>query len=108
MSPDSIDVPGPHGIGPSLAARLAAPDSEPERLEELISLRQAMRGLTATDRNLLYRRYSCEETQAALGERFGMTQMQVSRRLAKILVQLQKALLDPEPGPETISASKTS
>ncbi|MDQ0819659.1 RNA polymerase sigma-B factor [Arthrobacter sp. V4I6] len=107
MRPDSIDASGPDGTGPSLAG-LPAPDSEADRLEELIALGQAMRGLSDADRNLLYHRYSCEETQAALGVRFGMTQMQVSRRLAKILVQLQRALLDPEPGSETISSSKTS
>lgn len=107
MRPDSIDATGPDCTG-TLAAGLRAPDSEPDRLEELISLGQAMRGLADADRDLLYHRYACEETQAALGERFGMTQMQVSRRLAKIPVQLQRALLDPEPGPETISSSKTS
>ncbi|WP_326968155.1 sigma factor-like helix-turn-helix DNA-binding protein [Arthrobacter sp. CG_A4] len=77
-------------------------------MEELISLGQAIRGLSNADRDLLYHRYAHEETPAALGKRFGMTQMQVSRRLAKILVQLQRALLAPEPGPETMPSSKTS
>lgn len=107
MRPDSIDVPAPDGTA-TRAAGLPAPDSETGQLEELISLRQAMTSLSNTDRDLLYHRYAKEETQAALGKRFGMTQMQISRRLAKILVQLQRALLDPEPGQPSLPSSKTS
>ena len=37
-----------------------------------------------------------EETQVELGKRFGISQMQVSRRLSRILVWLQRRLLDEE------------
>ena len=99
MSPDSLDVPDPDGTRSSLVRWLGVSDSEPERLDELLALDQALRRLSATDRELLYHRYVGEETQTALGRRFGMTQMQISRRLARILVQLQRSLLDPEQGP---------
>ena len=48
------------------------------------------------DREMLYRRYFREETQAELGRRFGISQMQVSRRLSRILVRLQRRLLAEE------------
>jgi RNA polymerase sigma-B factor len=96
MSPDSLDVPDSDGTGGFLAQWLAVNDSEPERLDELLALGQALRQLSAADRALLYHRYVGEETQTALGQRFGMAQMQVSRRLARILVQLQRSLLNPE------------
>ena len=71
---------------------LACPETPLERLEELACLRQAMQELAAPDRELLYRRYFCEETQVQLGKRLGMSQMQVSRRLARVLVDLQRRL----------------
>jgi RNA polymerase sigma-B factor len=52
-----------------------------------------MQDLDPADRELLYRRYFCEETQVQLGKRLGMSQMQVSRRLARVLVELQRRLL---------------
>jgi len=92
MHPDSLDAVNPNSDAPSIGEILACPDTPLERLEELACLRDAMQDLDDSDRELLYRRYFCEETQVQLGKRLGMSQMQVSRRLAKVLVELQRRL----------------
>ena len=92
MHPDSLDAVNPNSDAPSIGEMLACPDTPFERLEELACLRDAMLDLDPADRELLYRRYFCEETQVQLGKRLGMSQMQVSRRLARVLVELQRRL----------------
>ena len=92
MHPDSLDAVNPHSDAPSIGEVLACPETPLERLEELACLRDAIQDLDAADRELLYRRYFCEETQVELGKRLGMSQMQVSRRLARVLVDLQRRL----------------
>lgn len=92
MHPDSLDAVNPNSDAPSIGEVLACPETPLERLEELSCLRDAMQDLNDSDRELLYRRYFCEETQVQLGKRLGMSQMQVSRRLAKVLVELQRRL----------------
>ncbi|WP_307458093.1 sigma factor-like helix-turn-helix DNA-binding protein [Pseudarthrobacter oxydans] len=44
----------------------------------------------------MYRRFFCEESQAELGRRFGVSQIQISRRLARVLMCLQQRLLEAE------------
>lgn len=95
MHPDSLDTADPWG-GPSMAEVLVSPDAPIEHLEDLVCLNEAIQELDPADREMLYRRYYMEETQADLGRRFGISQMQVSRRLARILVQLQRRLLAEE------------
>ncbi|CAN7382462.1 sigma-70 family RNA polymerase sigma factor [Pseudarthrobacter oxydans] len=92
MHPDSLDAVNPHSDAPSIGDVLACPETPLERLEELACLRDAIQDLDPADRELLYRRYFCEETQVQLGRRLGMSQMQVSRRLARVLVALQRKL----------------
>ena len=110
LHPDSLDAVAPHGGALPAAEVLACADMPLERLEELSCLREAMRDLDAADRELLYRRYFCEETQVELGKRLGMTQMQVSRRLARVLVDLQRRLLDSDycAGASSAAADSTS
>lgn len=109
LRPDSLDAVDVHGDAPPPVEMLVSPDASPERLEELLSLSEAIQELSEADRQLLYRRYFLEESQSELGQRVGMTQMQVSRRLSKILVQLQQRLLDGDahskPRPRTASST---
>jgi RNA polymerase sigma-B factor len=95
MHPDSLDSPDPWG-GPTMGEGLVSPDQPIEHLEELVCLNEAIQELDPDDREMLYRRYFREETQVELGKRFGISQMQVSRRLSRILVWLQHRLLDEE------------
>lgn len=110
MRPDSLEAAGIMGGSPSLAEGLAIQDPALERLDELLCLARAIRELSGDDRELLYRRYFCEENQTELGRRFGVSQMQISRRLASVLVRLQRRLSEAEAqsSPRSRTASSTS
>lgn len=110
MRPDSLDAGGGHGGTPALADALASHELPLERLEELMCLNQAIGELSEQERDLLYHRYFCEESQAELGRRFGVSQMQISRRLSKVLVRLQQQLAgaDVQSSPSPRTASRTS
>lgn len=112
MRPDSLDNTTNHDQGPSLAESLPHPGNEDGDLVEVLCLGQAIRELDPADRALLYGRYYCEESQAELGRKFGMSQMQVSRRLSRILVALQRRLVeDPDyqgGGQENLQSSLSS
>jgi RNA polymerase sigma-B factor len=97
LRPESLEA---ESDGRSLAETLGGADERLERTEELVMLRAAIRQLEPREQQLLYYRYFEEESQQRVGERVGMTQMQVSRALARILVQLQRRLLsEPQPAP---------
>jgi len=110
MRPDSIDDADPRSGSPASAEQLAVRDPAFEQLDELICLTEAVSALPAQDRELLYRRYFCEESQADLGRRFGVSQMQISRRLSRVLVFLQRRLSERESysSPRSRTASSTS
>ncbi|MHA7262723.1 sigma-70 family RNA polymerase sigma factor [Arthrobacter sp. TMN-37] len=95
LRPESLDAPFE---GRSWGETLPAADNCIERSDDLVSLRAAVNGLTAAEKELLYRRYFNEETQQQIGEHLGMTQMQVSRKLARILVLLQERLVGTAAG----------
>lgn len=89
--PESLDTPGD---GQGWAEILPAADDQYARSDNVLALRAAFRELSSREKELLYRRYFHEETQDRIARRLGMTQMQVSRLLARTLVKLQKRLLD--------------
>ncbi|MFP3581006.1 MULTISPECIES: sigma-70 family RNA polymerase sigma factor [unclassified Arthrobacter] len=93
--PDSLDAPASEGRD-GLQGSLSAFGCPTDRLEDVLALRNAIRDLSAEDRHLLYRRYYREETQSTIAEALGISQMQVSRKLSKILVSLQAQLLDEQ------------
>ena len=91
--------------GPGWAETLAVEASGTERSDDMISLRGAVNDLGPGEKELLYRRYFMEQTQQGIGDELGMSQMQVSRALARILVKLQKRLLGaPAAAPESAAA----
>lgn len=106
MRPDSLDAAQGPGDAPPLAEVLAVQDQAFDRLDELLCLTRAIAELSGPERELLYRRYFCEESQAALGERFGVSQMQISRRLSRVLVRLQQRL--SEAGTYSSPSSRTA
>lgn len=89
LRPESLDAPNGAGWSDTLAAE----SSGTERSDDMISLRGAVNGLEQSEKELLYRRYFMEQTQQVIADSLGMSQMQVSRALARILVKLQKKLL---------------
>lgn len=100
--PESLDT---STEGQGWAEILPVEDDQYARSDDVLTLRAAVRELSTREKELLYRRYFHEETQDRIARRLGMTQMQVSRLLARTLVKLQKRLLDEtgDPGTETAS-----
>jgi RNA polymerase sigma-B factor len=110
MRPESLDATDPRTDSPAAVEQLAVHEPGFEQLDELMCLTQAVAELPAPDRELLYRRYFCEESQSDLGRHFGVSQMQISRRLSRILVGLQQRLLggEAQTKPSSRTASSTS
>ena len=99
--PESLDT---SAEGPGWAEILPAEDDPFAHTDDVLALRAVVHELSAREKELLYRRYFHEETQDRIGRRLGMTQMQVSRLLARTLVKLQKRLLD-DAGPHRADPS---
>ncbi|MGW6709552.1 SigB/SigF/SigG family RNA polymerase sigma factor [Streptomyces sp. NPDC054956] len=84
--------PAPHPLGVEETAY--------DRIECLESLKPLLADLGERDRLILSLRFGDELTQAEIGERLGVSQMQVSRLLARIMAELRTGLLTdgtPEP-----------
>lgn len=90
--PESLDT---SVEGRGWADTLPDDDDQYARSDDVLALRTALGELSAQEKELLYRRYFHEETQDRIARRLGMTQMQISRLLARTLVKLQKRLLEP-------------
>jgi len=67
-------------------------DSSLEAAEARTTLEPVLKGLPERDRRILYLRYFEDQTQEQIGEELGVTQMQVSRLLTRILRDLRVAL----------------
>lgn len=78
------------GDGNELDVPVEAPD---EAIVDLIALRQIMNALPEDDRILLELRYFRNMTQAKTAAILGMTQVQVSRREKKLILQMRRELL---------------
>ncbi|MDH2415529.1 sigma-70 family RNA polymerase sigma factor [Nocardioides sp. CER19] len=98
FQPTSLDQP----VGPEAAATLGdlIPDQATEEAgtdqlaaaDARATLGPAVRSLPSRDRRILYLRFFEEQTQEQIGEELGVTQMQVSRLLARILRDLRGAI----------------
>lgn len=98
LHPDSLDAPGDGGDGVGLRAlsdMLPDDTADLDDSDNRLVLRAALRKVAEADRRLLFYRYFAEESQQEIAERFGMTQRQVSRALARILLQLHAILAEP-------------
>lgn len=76
----------------TLGATLGEEDVELDRCEIRIALRPLLRRLPARDREVLRLRFVEGLTQREVGEAIGVTQMQVSRILSRILATLRAQL----------------
>jgi len=86
--PASLDAPLA-GTGSCLGDLLVDPDDPIEHVELKAMLRDGLRILGERDRLVLRLRFEEELSQAAIGERIGVSQMQVSRILATITERLR-------------------
>ena len=69
-------------------------DSHEERVTDHLALRQVLGGLEPQDRTLIEMRYLRKMTQQAVADHLGMTQVQVSRREKRILLEMRRRLLE--------------
>ncbi|WP_413251890.1 RNA polymerase sigma factor SigF [Streptomyces spectabilis] len=76
-----------------LADFIGAEDTGYELVEDLNSLAPLIGELSERDREIVHMRFVEELTQAEIGERIGVSQMQVSRLLNRILSRLRAGLL---------------
>lgn len=82
----------------SLADTVPAVDDTVDLVDNLLSLQTALDQLPDRTRTILELRHWHELTQQEIGERVGITQMQVSRLLTRAHTELRRALLeDAEP-----------
>ncbi len=92
FAPASLDLVAVDGDD-SLGDRLGAVDPAFATAEARVTLAAVMRGLTPRERRILELRFFGNRTQAEIGADIGVTQMQVSRLLNRILARLRKRLL---------------
>ena len=81
--------------GAALADVLGEPDEGLAHVERVLTVDAALERLSERDRTILRLRFEEELTQAAIGERVGLSQMHVSRLIRQALATLRDAA---EPG----------
>ncbi len=87
-----IDAAGDTTLGSTLAD-----DADPEFVVDRIALQRALGGLSPRERLILRWRFADGCTQAEIGHRLGVSQMQVSRILRRSLDRTRDALSGTEP-----------
>jgi RNA polymerase sigma-B factor len=90
--PVSLDAPVTDESVATLGESLAAEADEASALVEVLDLRAALATLPAQDRLVLKWRFADECTQSEIAERLGVSQMQVSRVLRRVLVRARELL----------------
>ncbi len=93
--PASLDHPvGDDGAGTTLGELLPQDDAATRASEARLVLRPVLRRLCQRDRQILTMRFYEGLTQREIAEQIGVTQMQVSRLLTRILGQLRSGVGD--------------
>jgi RNA polymerase sigma-B factor len=98
FAPSSLDrlltADNDEGTGPGILADVVSETDRAPAAEARLTLAPVVRQLPERDRQILYLRFVEERTQQEIGEAIGVTQMQVSRLLTRILRDLRRGL-DP-------------
>jgi RNA polymerase sigma-B factor len=92
-----IDVPNT-GTGRTIADGLVDPDTTLEHVELRHALRPVLAELTERERQALLLRFVENKTQSEIAEVLGISQVHVSRLLAKTLAELRRQLPDLQQG----------
>ena len=93
--PWSLDV--EYDSGDSLGSLLPDGDDAIEHVTDRLALQRVLAGLSRRERQMLVWRFQDGCTQAEIGRRLGISQMQVSRLIRGILDRTRSALTDLEP-----------
>lgn len=96
FTPVSLDAPVPEGED-ALGDRLGARDPAFDDAEARVTLQAVLHGLAPRERRILELRFFGGCTQAEIGADIGVTQMQVSRLLSRILTRLRQRLVETGP-----------
>jgi RNA polymerase sigma-B factor len=80
------------GDGPSLGEVVGQPEHGFEQVEAIEAIQGAVRQLSPRERRLIYLRFFEEQTQAEIAKEFGVTQMQISRLLRRVLGRMRDRL----------------
>jgi RNA polymerase sigma-B factor len=99
--PTSLDAGTSDDESGSVAALLGDEDESLARVDDRVCLDAALSDLDPEDRQLLTLRYADELTQREIGMRLGISQMQVSRALRRLVSHLRSALADDFEGEGT-------
>jgi len=91
-TPTSLDTPVGEQGDAVLGDTLATEDPAMDEAEARVMLLPAVRALPERDRRVLYLRFFKQQTQSQIAEQIGVTQMQVSRILSRVLAQLRDEL----------------
>ena len=92
FTPASLDAPAGRHSTSTVGDFLVDDDVEAERADARILLGPAMRALGERDRLIVELRFFHGWSQQRIGEEIGVTQMQVSRLLSRILTDLRAAI----------------
>jgi len=90
--PVSLDVPVTEDGRPAIDQLTSVDDGDERALEARLLLGPAVRLLSDRDRKILHMRFVEDRTQQEIGDALGVTQMQASRLLKRILDQLRSEL----------------
>lgn len=90
---DSIDA-DPDDEGSALSGRIGEVDPAFEAIEEREALRPLIAALPSRDQRILALRFGQNMSQTQIAEELGISQMQVSRLLARALAELRAGLAD--------------
>lgn len=90
--PASLDAPARDASGLPVGELIGESDGEYERVEDFESLSPLLAALAPRDRLILALRFVEGCTQKEIGERIGVSQMQVSRLLTGVLQRLREQL----------------
>jgi RNA polymerase sigma-B factor len=92
FTPTSLDRPLGDDGGFTLGDLVAGEDADVGAVDARQMLAPAMDGLCERDRRILYLRFFAQKTQSEIATEIGVTQMQVSRLLSRILADLRGAI----------------
>jgi RNA polymerase sigma-B factor len=93
FQPPSLDQPVAGVDGATIGSTLTAGDDGQEAAEARATLAPVVRTLSPRDRRIIYLRYFEDRSQTDIGAELGVTQMQVSRLLDRILRSLRTQLV---------------
>jgi RNA polymerase sigma-B factor len=88
----SLDAPTGTDDGSLSISQLGAEDEALELFESWASVAPLLKKLPPREREILYLRFVANETQSKIAEKLGISQMHVSRLLAKTLASLRESV----------------